>query len=182
VSLPGAPALNYSEAATPIRRGRYWIDWLREGGLRFGADAGNHRLQSVRALRREVLAQAKPLEQDRRIGCQNVARALAGTQSEQNRDQPADNMGVAVTPKREDRSAEAVGPLGGGKPDLAGATLDLIRVDMRLRRKRSERTAELDDIPIAVVPFVEQGEVVADLVDRHERTRFGVVATARQMV
>src|SRR5271165_5949679 len=85
-------------------------------------------------------------------------------------------MGVAVTPKREDRSAGAVGPHGGGEPDLAGATLDPVRVDMRLRRKQSERTAELDDITIAVVPFVEQGEVVADLIDRHERTRFGVVA------
>ena len=118
--------------ATPIWRCHYWIDRLREGGLRFGADARNHRLQSVRALRREMLAQAEPLEQDGRIGCQNVARAHSGIQSEHNRDQPADDMGVAVTPKREDRSAGAVGPHGGGEPDLAGATLDLVRVDMRL--------------------------------------------------
>ena len=83
--------------------GHHWIDRLREDGLCFGADAGDHRLQSVLALRREVLTQAEPLEQRGRIGCQNVARALAGIQSEQNRDQPADDMGVAVTPKNKVR-------------------------------------------------------------------------------
>ena len=101
------------------------------------------------------------------IGCQNVARAFVGIQSEQNRDQPADDMSVAVTPKRENRSAGAVGPHGTREPNLAGATLDLVLINMRLGRKRSECTAELDDVPIAIVPFVEQGEVVADLVDRH---------------
>ena len=116
-----------------------------------------------------VRCSRKPSRSNRADG--SIARmsraALVGIQGEQDRDQPAHDMGVAVAAKREDRSAGAVRPHGGGKPDLAGAALHLVCVGMRLGRKRGERAAELDDVPIAVVPFVEQGEVVADLVDRH---------------
>ena len=50
--LPDAPALNYAEAATAVKRGHHGIDRPREGDLCFGADAGDHRLQSVRPLLR----------------------------------------------------------------------------------------------------------------------------------
>jgi hypothetical protein len=42
------------------------------GKLRFGTDAADHRFQSVRSLRGEVLAQPKPVEQAERIDAQNV--------------------------------------------------------------------------------------------------------------
>ena len=38
-------------------------------------------------------------------------------------------------------------------------------------RHRVERAAELDDIPVAVVPIVEQREIVSDVVDRHDGPR-----------
>src|SRR4051794_14320922 len=37
-------------------------------------------------------------------------------------------------------------------------------------RHRLERAAELDDVPVAVVPVLEQLEIIPDFVDRH-RTR-----------
>ena len=95
-----------------------------ERGLGFGANAGNHRLQAVRALRGEVLAQVEPLEQGGRVDRQNVARGLVGTQGEQDCDQPADDMGVAVALEREDRSAGAVRPRPGFFPQAGYVDAD----------------------------------------------------------
>jgi hypothetical protein len=87
-------------------------------------------------------------------------------------------MGVAVTPKNKDWSTRAIRLLGGGEPNLAGAALHLVRVDICRCRKRSKRPAKLDDLAIAIFPFIEQREIVADLVDRHEAT-IRLIAVAR---
>ena len=42
----------------------------------------------------------------------------------------------------------------------------LLAAIARLVGKRRQRLAEFDDIAIAVFPFVEEGEVVADRLDR----------------
>src|SRR6266849_6723959 len=53
------------------------------------------------------------------------------------------------------------------QPDLAGATLHLVRLVSRRIRQRRELAAELDKIAIPVIPAVEHFKVAQNLVDRH---------------
>jgi hypothetical protein len=46
--------------------------------------------------------------------------------------------------------------------------LYLIGVDVRRVRQGRHHSAELDEVAIAIVPLVEQGEILVDLVDRHD--------------
>jgi len=55
------------------------------------------------------------------------------------------------------------------EPDLADATADLVGVVARALAQRLERAAELDDVAIAVLPVVEEGEIGADGFDRGQR-------------
>src|SRR6266852_4704779 len=125
-----------------------------------GVDALDHGSKSVRALRGKVLAQAQALECGDRVGGQNLAGVLAGEQREQNGDEPAYDMGVAVAGEGEHGTVMAVRTHGGRKPDLARAALHLVRVDAVAGGKRAQAAAELDDITVAVVPLLEQRKVV----------------------
>jgi len=58
-----------------------------------------------------------------------------------------------------------------GEPDLAGAALHLVGGGMLGVRHRIKRAAELDDIPVAVVPVVQQRKIIPDFVDRHRVPR-----------
>ena len=68
-----------------------------------------------------------------------------------------------------DTRAAAVDLLG--EPDLAGAALHLVGGGMLGFRHRIEGPAEFDDIPIAVVPLVEQRKIIPDFVDGHRVPR-----------
>src|ERR1700694_39407 len=57
------------------------------------------------------------------------------------------------------------------KPDLAGAALHLVGRGMLGFRHRIQRAAELDDIPVAVVPLIQQRKIIPDFVDRHRALR-----------
>ena len=96
----------------------------------------------------------------------NVARRLAGIEREQDGDQAAHDMGVAVAGEAQHRAGRAVGQHRGREPNLAGAALHLVRFAAVPLGERGERPAKLDHIAIAVVPLVEQGEIVDDFVDR----------------
>ena len=122
----------------------------------------------------------KPFERcgvrwSRSPSCSNSATAsvarmscapLAGIEREQDRDQPAHDMGVAVAGEGQHRARRAVRLDRGRKPHLAGAALHLVGVAARGLRQRRQRAAKLDQIAIAVVPLVQQGEILDDLVDR----------------
>src|SRR5262247_322789 len=74
-------------------------------------------------------------------------------------------MGIAVAAEREDRAAPAVRTHGRGEPDLAGAALHLVPLGAVALGQRREAATELDDVTIAVVPFVEQRKIVDNLVE-----------------
>ena len=84
-----------------------------------------------------------------------------GIERVQDRDQAAHDHRVAVAAKVEPRrGALAVDPRR--EPDLAGAALDLGRRRPQRVVERRHRAAELDDVAVAVLPVVEEGEVVGD--------------------
>src|SRR5260370_35443525 len=87
---------------------------------------------------------------------------------EQNRDEPAHDMSIAVAGEIQDGSPRTIRTHRGCKPNLAGATLDLVRVRAVALGQRAQASAKLDDIAVAVVPLLEQRKILDDLVDRHD--------------
>src|SRR5258706_450980 len=108
------------------------------------------------------------LEHGKRVGCQDLLRCAAGIQRQQDRDQAAHDMRVAIAEIVEVRfAAIAVDLLG--EPDLAGAAVDLVGGGVLGLRHRIQRAAEFDDVAVAVVPLVQQRKIVPDFVDRRHR-------------
>ena len=97
-----------------------------QGCARIHANALDHRAESVRALWGEMLAQAQPVEHGDRIGRKNVAGPLAGEHREQDGDQAAHDMGIAVAEILQLRFATAAAVELFRQPDLAGAPLHLV--------------------------------------------------------
>src|SRR5262245_10981844 len=79
-------------------------------------------------------------------------------------------MGVAVAAIVNARLAVAA-VNAFGQPHLADAALHLVLRRMLFLRQRLQRAAELDDIAVAVVPLVQQLEIVPDFVDGHDGPR-----------
>src|SRR5436190_8367305 len=75
-------------------------------------------------------------------------------------------MGIAVADEGQHRLAGAIACHAPREPDLAGTTLHLVGKRMLGLGERCQLAAELDHIAIAIVPLVEQGEIILDLVDR----------------
>src|SRR5438067_7116497 len=87
------PADAEAEVIPSLRR------YLRSRGerlARVGANALDHGAQAVGALRRQVLAKSEFVEYGKRIRCQDLLRRVAGIKREQDRDQTAHDMGVAI--------------------------------------------------------------------------------------
>src|SRR5216684_2610255 len=132
-----------------------------------GTDALDHGAQPVGALWRQMLAEAEFVEYRDGVGGQNLPRRVPGKQRQQDRYQPAHDMRVAVAEVGEQGFAAAAAVELLRQPDLAGATLHLIASGMLGFRHRRERAAEFDDIPVAVVPILQQRKIIPDFVDRH---------------
>src|SRR6266487_4053375 len=109
-------------------------------------NALDHGAEPVRALRGQMLAQAKPLENRDSIHRKNIAGPLAGENCEQNGDEPAHDVGIAVAGEGEHGSARTIRMHGGCEPNLAGAALDLVRLGTVTLRQRVQAAAEFDDI------------------------------------
>src|SRR5262249_13358508 len=76
---------------------------------RFVANTADHGLEPVRSLRREVLPQSETLEQRQRVDVKDPARRFSRVKGEQNRDQAAHDVCVAVARKAQDRRTRTVG-------------------------------------------------------------------------
>src|SRR6185369_14060991 len=137
----------------------------RERRTRIRPDALHHGTEPVRALRRQMLAQAQTVEYRDRVGRKDFARRPAGIEREQDRDQAAHDVGVTVADELDLRAGGAVWPDVAREPDLAGAALNLVGVGALRLRQRLERAAEFDHIAVAIVPIIEEREVFGDLVD-----------------
>src|SRR5262249_18702080 len=122
---------------------------------------------AVGALRSEVLAEAEFLEYGERVGRKNFLRRAAGKKRQHDRDQAAHDMGVAVAAIIDARLA-VVSIDAFGQPHLADAALHLVLRRMLLLRQWLQRATEFDDIAVAVIPLVQQLEIVPDFVDRHD--------------
>src|SRR4030088_1121618 len=89
-----------SVRAGPQRRCRTRNDGLsRRGGERLagvGANPLDHGAQSVGALRRQMLAKSELVEHRDGVGGKNFPRGVAGIQRQEDRDQSAHDVGVAV--------------------------------------------------------------------------------------
>src|SRR6266700_3506337 len=99
----------------------------------------------------------------------NIAGPPAGENREQNGDESAHDVGIAVAREGEHGSARTIRMHAGCEPNLAGAALDLVRFGTLPLRERAQAAAEFDDIAVTVVPLLEQRKVVEDLVERCER-------------
>ena len=107
----------------------------------------------------------KPVEHRKGVGGQDLARALAGIEREEDRDQPAHDVGVAVALEGQRRAVGAVRLHVGHQPDLAGAAAHLVGLGVRRLGERRQVASELDHIAVAIVPLVEQLEILNDVVD-----------------
>jgi len=102
------------------------------GGQRLagvGANPLDHGAQPVGALRRQMLAESELIEYRKRIGCKNFLRRAARKQRQQDRDQSAHNVGVAVAEIAKHRFVAAVAADLFCEPNLAGAALDLVAAE-----------------------------------------------------
>src|ERR1700755_1123111 len=79
---------------------------------------GHHRCQPVRALRSEMIVEAKLGENRLFVGLENFPRCLPRIKRKKDSDKPADDVRVALAAKLEPRIGAASMRLG-NKPDLA---------------------------------------------------------------
>src|ERR1700686_5265122 len=87
------------------------------GAAGVGADALDHRGESIRALRRQVLGQPETPEHALRLGPNDFIRAPARVYRKEDGDEASHDMGVAVA--LEDEARRGTGALDlGREPDL----------------------------------------------------------------
>src|SRR5271166_4183963 len=116
-----------------------------------------------------MLLKAQFAESAQGVDGANLLARLIGEEGDRDRDQSAHEMRVAIAPVMEDRSARRVPAFLPLQPDLADAAPHLVGVVMRLFAQRLEVVTEFEHITIAILPLVEQGEIVADRLERrHE--------------
>ena len=134
-----------------------------------GADAFDHRAHAVGALRRQMLLEAEFAERRQGVRGDDLLGRAVGEKRDRDRDQPAHEMRIAVAAKVQNRLAGRVPTGVAFEPNLADAAANLVGVVVRGLAQRLERAAELDDVAIAVLPFLEEGEIGADGFDRGQR-------------
>src|SRR5579863_4319980 len=119
-----------------------------------------------------MFAESEFVEYGNRICREDLLRGMARIKRQQDRDQSAHDMGVAVAQVFQQRFAAIAAFEALREPNLAGATLHLVGGRMLGFRHRFERPAEFDDVPVTVVPILQQLEIFPDLVNRrHDRAQ-----------
>src|SRR4051794_39900236 len=98
-----------------------------------------------------MVLEAERREQRLGVDVEDLPRRAARIERDHDGDEAADDERVAVAAKFDARPA-VIRAHRLLEPDLAGAALHLVDVVMRLRRKRRQRAAELDQIAIAILP------------------------------
>src|SRR4029077_14406002 len=153
------------QARNPVRgSGRPRLSAHDAAGV--GADPLDHRGESVRALRRQVLGQLETPEHALRIDPNDLVRAPARVDRKEDGDPPPHDMGVAVALEAEARRGAGAIDLG-REPDLTGAAANFVRLRSRRFRQRRQGAAELDHVAIAVLPVIQELEVREDVLERH---------------
>src|SRR6516165_10309700 len=112
-----------------------------------------------------MFAQTHAFEQFDGIGVQDLPCAFARIDGEQDCNQSAHDMGIAIAGKSQHWAARAVRAHSGVEPDLARATLNLVEVAMRRLRQWRQFAPQLNQIAIAVVPVVQDRKIAQDLLN-----------------
>src|SRR5262249_29683682 len=140
---------------------------LRESGLCVAPDALHHGHQAVRALRREVLPEVQQAECVRSIDADDLLSCLARIEREENGNQPAHDVGVAIADEAQARAGAVRLDLC-RQPNLTHAALHLVGGRALCLGQGLKLAPELDDVAVTVLPIVEEGEIGEDLVEaRH---------------
>ena len=108
-----------------------------------------------------------------RIGGQDLLGGLALVQGEQDGDQPAHDVGVAVALELKHRGARRGPPGASSSPARPGwrSRAPCWRRCAAPSGSGGRRAPQLDHVAVAVLPVVEQGEIGADGVERHGTVR-----------
>src|SRR6516165_5146128 len=112
-----------------------------------------------------MFAQTHAFEQFDGIGVQDLPGAFARIDGEQDCNQSAHDMGIAIADKSQHWAARAVRAHSGVEPDLARATLNLVGIAMRRLRQRRQFAPQLNQIAIAIVPVVQDRKIAEDLLN-----------------
>jgi len=124
----------------------------------FLADAVDHRGQTIRALRRQGLAQLQALERNFDVEVENIGRTRIIIEAQQDGDQPLNQKRVGIPAKAQVRGI--VGIAFGHQPNLAGAAAHFIGFGMFLFSQRREFPRQFDDIAKALLPVRKEREFV----------------------
>ena len=100
------------------------------------------------------------------VGCEDLLGASVIEQSESHRHEAPHEMGIRIASEMQGIGEAVRRGAVLDDPNLAYAAPDF--VDLRPFRvaQRLQRAAELEDITIAVLPIIEDGEIIADGVER----------------
>ncbi len=164
---------NPDERTAGVGRGRCCIGARRTTGRRlrrrlsrqavcFSAAAAS-RLMRLTIERRplarcgvQMLVEAEFLEQGLGVGGDDLAGLPARKQRQHDGNEAAHDMGIRIALELDDRVGSVADP--GGEPDLADAAGHFVGVDARFVRERRQGRAKIDDVAIAVFPFVKEAE------------------------
>src|SRR5271157_1296188 len=138
------------------------LEWMPSSscsGVR--ADALDHGARAVRALRRKMLLQTQRTKGAQGVDGENLLWRPIREKRDRDRDQPANEVRVAVAAIVQDHLAVGAGSRLEFQPYLTDAA-HLIAFIVGHLAKRLEGMTEFDDVAIAILPVVEGGEIVAD--------------------
>src|SRR5690606_30267557 len=114
----------------------------------------HHGRKPVPAAAGKMLVKSDPLEQAGKIHVLDLARGLAGTKRDDDRDQPLHDQGVAVARELDDRPVRPGLELA-CEPDLAHAALDLVLAGLELIGHGGQALAQADDVVVALIAVEE---------------------------
>src|SRR5205085_6328719 len=93
------------------------------------------------------------------IGGEDLARRPMRVEHEDDGNESFDDKGIAVAGEAQDRLAIVILDMR-GDPHLARAALHLVGGRTLAFIEGRQATAKLDDIPVAILPFLEDGKVI----------------------
>ena len=137
-----------------------WSPSLSRGGV--SAHALDHGAHTVRALRREMLLQTERAKGAQGIDGENLLWRPIREKRDRDRDQPANDVRVAVAAIMQDHLAVGARSRLAFQPYLTDAAPHLVAFIVGRLAKGLEGMTEFNDIAIAILPIVEGGEIVAD--------------------
>ena len=121
-------------------------------------------MQTVGALWTEVLIKPELLEHCFGINGQYRLGGCPGIHLQQDSNEPADNKGVAVTPKNK---FLVTGNMVANQPNLTNAALHFHSIIVLRLAQGVELLAKLDHVFVAIFPVVEITEVVYQVLNGH---------------